>query len=190
MVLKMGRQAAVRCGVPVQSAEAWFRQAGGVSANGMHPVGRRYLSVAEREEIAVGLAAGRSLRQIAAGLERPPSTVCREVARNRTSAGRYRALGAQAAAEARARRPKVAKLAADPVLRARVQNWLEAEQWSPRQISHALAARSRTEVCYSDPVRQEYRDLWIMRLGDDGRCYWLEEWPYWPERPYAAREGS
>ena len=44
----------------------------------------------------------------------------------------------------------------------------------------------RAEVHYGDPVWQEYRDLWIIRLGDDGRCHWFEEWPYWPDRPYAA----
>jgi ketosteroid isomerase-like protein len=46
----------------------------------------------------------------------------------------------------------------------------------------------RAEVQYGDPVRQEYRDLWILRLTDDGRCAWFEEWPYWPGRPYSARE--
>jgi ketosteroid isomerase-like protein len=43
----------------------------------------------------------------------------------------------------------------------------------------------RTEVHYGNPVRQEYRNLWIMRLGEDGRCSWFEEWPFWPGRPYA-----
>jgi ketosteroid isomerase-like protein len=43
----------------------------------------------------------------------------------------------------------------------------------------------RAEVRYGDPVQQEFRDLWIMRLGDDGRCHWFEEWPFWPERPHA-----
>jgi hypothetical protein len=45
----------------------------------------------------------------------------------------------------------------------------------------------RAEVIYGDPPRQEYRDLWIIGLGDDGLCVSFEEWPYWPERPYAAR---
>lgn len=46
----------------------------------------------------------------------------------------------------------------------------------------------RTEVHYGNTVRQEYRDLWVVRMSDDGRCIWFEEWPYWPARPYAARE--
>jgi len=44
----------------------------------------------------------------------------------------------------------------------------------------------RAEVGYGDPVSQEYRDLWVIRLGEDGRCGWFEEWPFWPENPYAA----
>ena len=44
----------------------------------------------------------------------------------------------------------------------------------------------RAEVCYGDPPRQEYRDLWVIRLAEDGRCTWFEEWPYWPERPQTA----
>ena len=45
----------------------------------------------------------------------------------------------------------------------------------------------RAEVRYGDPIRQEYRDLWILHLDDDGRCSWFEEWPYWPGQPGAAR---
>jgi uncharacterized protein (TIGR02246 family) len=46
----------------------------------------------------------------------------------------------------------------------------------------------RAEVRYGAPLHQEYRDLWIMHLDDDGRCRWFEEWPFWPERPAAARD--
>jgi IS30 family transposase len=129
--------AGARCGAE-KAAERWFRDAGGVRANGVRRLGGRYLGVADREEIAVGLAAGDSLRVIAARIGRPASTVCREVARNRTTKGQYRAVSAQAAAEYRARRPKTAKLAADPVLAQVVQDWLEAKR-SPRQISRRLA---------------------------------------------------
>jgi ketosteroid isomerase-like protein len=47
----------------------------------------------------------------------------------------------------------------------------------------------RAMVHYGDPSRQEYCDLWVIRLRDDGRCSWFEEWPYWPGRPYSARDG-
>ena len=30
------------------------------------------------------------------------------------------------------------------------------------------------------------RDLWVLRLGDDGRCSWFEEWPFWPEQSPVA----
>jgi hypothetical protein len=43
----------------------------------------------------------------------------------------------------------------------------------------------RAEVHYAHP-EQEYRDLWVIRFAADGRCDWFEEWPYWPDRPYAA----
>jgi SnoaL-like domain len=38
----------------------------------------------------------------------------------------------------------------------------------------------RAEVRYGRPLRQEYRDLWILRFDADGRCWWFEEWAYWP----------
>lgn len=40
----------------------------------------------------------------------------------------------------------------------------------------------RAEVRYGDPVHQEYRDLWVLRLEPDGRCSDFEEWPHWPGR--------
>jgi ketosteroid isomerase-like protein len=46
----------------------------------------------------------------------------------------------------------------------------------------------RAEVRYGNPLRQEYRDLWVIRLGEDGRCRWFEEWPFWPLRPHSARD--
>jgi hypothetical protein len=45
----------------------------------------------------------------------------------------------------------------------------------------------RAEVHYGDPPHQEYRDLWIIHLRDDGRCTRFEEWPFWPGQPYTAR---
>jgi IS30 family transposase len=91
------------------------------------------VEVAEREEISRGVAAGEPCRQIAARLGRAPSTVSRELARN---GGRtcYRAQAADAAAFRRAQRPKPAKLALEPRLRAVVEAKL-ALRWSPEQIA-------------------------------------------------------
>jgi SnoaL-like domain len=36
------------------------------------------------------------------------------------------------------------------------------------------------EVRYDDPPRAEYRDLWIVRLDESGRCVEFDEWPFWP----------
>ena len=94
---------------------------------------RLRLSLREREEISRGLAAGESRGSIARRLGRSPSTIVREVTRN-GEARRYRACTADRAAFARARRPKVAKLAACPRLRAVVESKLEV-RWSPQQIS-------------------------------------------------------
>jgi ketosteroid isomerase-like protein len=47
-------------------------------------------------------------------------------------------------------------------------------------------AVARVEVRYGDPVDQEYRDLWIMRFAEDGRCSSFEEWPFWPAQPTTA----
>lgn len=48
----------------------------------------------------------------------------------------------------------------------------------------------RAEVLYGRPIVQEYRDLWLIRFGADGRCTHFEEWPYWPGHPYAAPEDT
>jgi len=94
------------------------------------------LSLSEREEISRGLAAGESMRCIAARLGRAASTVSREVASN-GGRSQYRAAGAHRASRHRARRPKPAKLAVNHQLRTVVEEKLEL-WWSPRQISDWL----------------------------------------------------
>ena len=131
------QEAGAAAGVGPVKAFAWFKQAGGVKSNGPRPDRGRFLSVAEREEIAVGLAAGDSQAAIAVRLGRAPSTVSREVRRNSRGRGHYRALAAQGHAQDRARRPKTARLAGNAELRAWVQARLE-EKWSPEQISVML----------------------------------------------------
>src|SRR5665648_1296567 len=114
-----------------------------VRCGGIRPVPHRRapcrLSLAEREEISRGLAAGASVRSIAAGLGRAPSTVSREVTRNGGPA-RYRAVVADRVTWSRAGRPKACKLATHPVLRDIVEAKLQA-RWSPEQIAGWLARR-------------------------------------------------
>ena len=96
------------------------------------------LSVAEREEIAIGLACRQSVRQIAARLGRAPSTVSREVARNISgSPRRYRAFPAHIQATARARRSRPRKLVPGSPVRAEVARLLR-EHYSPGQIAGRL----------------------------------------------------
>jgi transposase, IS30 family len=152
-------EAAVLAGVSPRTARRWIRQAGGVPTIELSEPSGRYLSLGEREEIAVGLAAGDSVRAIAARLARAPSTISRELTRNsprkrgQVYLARYRATAAQAKTDARARRPKPAKLATDPVLRDYVQTKLSCEQhWSPAQIARRLVLDfpddERMRVCH------------------------------------------
>src|SRR5262249_14346574 len=87
----------------------------------------------EREEISRGIAVGRSIRQIAQGLGRAPSTVSREIRRNAGSQA-YRANRADRRARERALRPKPCRLALYSELRWRVAPKF-ALQWSQQQIS-------------------------------------------------------
>ncbi len=121
---------------------------------GIAPAARRRaplsLSSEEREEISRGIACGRSIRRIAAGLGRCPSTVSRELKRN-GGRGAYRASDADQSAWARAHRPKLCRLATRPELRWRVAEKL-ALQWSPKQISgwlrHEYAGKQEMHISY------------------------------------------
>ncbi len=116
---------------------AWLRQAGGVRPRRGRNLQGRYLSFAEREEIALARAAGESIRQVAARLGRSPSTISRELARNADRTGRYRAGSAHVLAHQRASRPKPAKLVTNQVLRQRFQTEL-TKRYSPEQIAGRL----------------------------------------------------
>src|SRR5690242_5627290 len=93
------------------------------------------LTLADREEITLGLHAGQSFSVIAARLGKAVSTVSREVAAN-GGRGAYRAWRAHQRAREQARRPRTPKLAR-PELAAQVTSWLR-EWWSPVQISRRL----------------------------------------------------
>ena len=101
---------------------------------GIKPSERRravaHLTLSEREEIRAGLSARMSIRAIARSLNRSPSTISREVRRNRG----YKAVGANNRANRMAKRPKECLLERNPQLRNLVLEKLELK-WSPEQIS-------------------------------------------------------
>ncbi len=98
----------------------------------------RYLSEQERVRIADLRQAGHGVRAIAEQTGRSPSTISRELRRNRDpGSGQYRPFTAHKLAVRRRARPRPGKIAADPVLRQFVQERLE-KRWSPEQVSQAL----------------------------------------------------
>jgi IS30 family transposase len=106
-------------------------------AGGIAPAKRhrssRVLSLAEREEVSRGIAAGYTIRAIARTLNRAASTVSQEVSRH---GGRelYRAAEADLAAWESARRPKFCLLAKSRDLQRIVAVKLK-QDWAPQQIA-------------------------------------------------------
>jgi len=122
------------------------------------------LTLAEREEISRGLAAGDSMRAIAARLGRSASTVSREIGRN---GGRrsYRAAKADERAWDRARRPKRCLLAQNnDRLRDVVAKKL-GEDWSPQQISGWLAKQYPDDEAMNVSAETIYRTLFVQARG-------------------------
>lgn len=126
--------AGIDAGVSPAVGVRWFRRAGGMapshlSKNSKPPSGR-YLSFAEREEIAILYAQEQGVCEIARRLGRAASTISRELRRNaaRRSGGcDYRATAAQWHADLSAQRPKPSKLATNSRLRQYVQERLSGE---------------------------------------------------------------
>src|ERR1700761_9190481 len=135
--------AAVAAGVSQAVGTRWFRKAGGMPPAMFRPSAKplsgRYLSLAEREEIALLNAQGHSIREIGRRLGRAGSTISRELDRNAATHGggmAYRATAAQWHADRSARRPKPTKLALNAALRTYVEE----------QLAGIVAAPSRVRV--------------------------------------------
>jgi IS30 family transposase len=120
------QDAANAAGLAPVTGSKWFREGGGTPPR-LAPLSGRYLSFEEREEIAILHAQDCGVREIARRIGRSPSTISRELRRNaatRSGGLEYRATTAQWHADRRAKRPKVAKLAANKELRQYVQERL------------------------------------------------------------------
>ena len=100
-------------------------------------MGRNYkqITLAERCQITQLLAAGFKVREIAAALDRAPSTIARELKRNGSRTKGYEPSYAQQ--QARARRWSGSRLERDQGLREAVLTRL-AQGWSPRRFTQLV----------------------------------------------------
>lgn len=183
--LLLREEAALAVGIGQGTGRRWFRQAGGViPAHVLKPVGRRYLSLAEREEIFAGVERGESIRLIARRLGRAPSTVLRELRRNmwhqlyrsrsrlrqhphgrsRTLPWNYRPSEAQSRAEWKALRPKARKLACHAWLKELVQAKL-LEKLSPRQIAIELRQQFPGQAQMQVSHEAIYQSIYVQGRG-------------------------
>ncbi len=144
-----GEDAGLAAGVSPDAGQRLFREAGGMPPakfrSTAKPASGRYLSLGEREEIALLNAQGHSLQEIGRRLGRAASTISREVRRNAaTHAGgfAYRATTAQWHADRSARRPKPSKLALNPNLRTYVEERLAGVIAVPSDTGSAGSAAS------------------------------------------------
>jgi IS30 family transposase len=124
---------------------------------------RRSLSLSEREEISRGLVAGRSIRSIATGLKRAPSSISREIGRN-GGRRRYRANKADTATWERAKRPKPCKLVENPALAGLVEQKL-VKLWSPEQIAGWLKYEYQGNEFFQVSHETIYKSLFIQARG-------------------------
>lgn len=134
--------AALAAGMSAPVGARCFRRAGGMPPAmfkpSAKPLSGRYLSFAEREEIALLRVQGVSRQEIGRRLGRAASTISRELRRNaatRSGGLEYRATTAQWHAERSSRRPKVAKLAANPALRTYVEERLAGMVAAPDGVA-------------------------------------------------------
>jgi transposase-like protein len=150
------------------------RGAGYFVGESAKPLSGRYLSFAEREEIALLRAQRYTIQEVARRLGRAPSTISRELRRNaatRNGGLEYRATTAQWHAERAARRPKQAKLALNAALQAYVEERLAGVVIAPSGApvpGPAVSWKGRRHG-----PRQDWR--------------WATAWSPWSRSPAACR---
>jgi len=126
---------AAELGIAVRSVFRIVAQAGGMPPRWDARSSCR-LSLADREEISRGLELGETFAVISVRVQRHPTTISREVARN-GGRSNYRAWRADQHTHLRAARPKPEKMSLNPELAAAVEYLLE-QKCSPEQIAGRL----------------------------------------------------
>jgi IS30 family transposase len=156
--------AAIAAGSYRKQGSRWLAAAGGVRPRRGRGLRGRCLTLAQREEVALGRARGDSIRAIAAIIGRSPSTVSRELRRNADRLGRYRATSAHALAYHRASRPKPAKLLTNLRLRGMVEGDL-AKKYSPEQIAGRLKVDFPDQPEMQVSTETIYQSLYVQSRG-------------------------
>ncbi|MFF3062829.1 IS30 family transposase [Streptomyces sp. NPDC057909] len=159
-------EACRQLGIGRKTGYRWREESGGVPPAHLPEASRsdRYLSLLERKRIATLRERGLGVREIAERLGRAPSTVSRELRRNsrRHDNGVYDADLAHQRSRERFRRPRRVKLAADPELKAEVQDKLNLE-WSPEQIAAHLRVlwpeQPERHLCHETIYRSLYQGI-------------------------------
>jgi transposase, IS30 family len=126
------------------------------------------LSMNEREGISLGLAQGKSCRDIAAMLVRSPSTISREIRRNNYTYGsyQYRAMVAHPKARRRARLPRrKRKLDTNEQLRRFVLEHLD-KRWTPEQIAKRIKVLYPTDTTMRISHETIYSYLYLWPRGE------------------------
>ena len=156
--------AAIAAGSYRKQGTRWLAAVGGVRPRRGRNLKGRCLTLAQREEIALGRARGDSIRAIAAIIGRSPSAVSRELRRNADGLGRYRATSAHALAYHRASRPKPAKLLTNLRLRSMVEAEL-AKKYSPEQIAGRLKVDFPDQPELQVSTETIYQSLYVQSRG-------------------------
>ena len=168
-------EACKRVGINYRTGKRWRNGQGAAGSRRARPPVRaqrlsegpsRYLRETDRIHIADRFREGASIRTIAAELGRAPSTVSREIRRNRHPGnGQYRPWAAHARAMERRPRPKTGKIGANGALRDFIQDHLDL-RWSPEQISRALRARFPDNAEMRVAHETIYQALYVQGRGE------------------------
>ena len=123
------------------------------------------LTLAEREEIRVGIVLGQSDTEIGARIGRHRGTIWREITTNGGRAG-YRVYQAHQRAGQVAKRPKPGWTETRPGLWTEVQSLLREKKWSPEQIAKRLRRDHNDDPQWCVSAESIYEGIYVQTRGE------------------------